>query len=281
MKKEITKNIRRLFEKCRTFIDSEIYVPIIFNKRSRNDEISDKIIGEIERAMVENLFHLENHKVLIPTIYKVFINAEDNARFCGILRESLFAKINGFIEKQLRRLSIDTFNNKFVQIRTGNVESGEVLVLPHWENGNSPPDIRFNLNPAPSSTQTWETFPSLFKPDFEYSNCDEITLIRPALKTFFTMEIWHNQNYERILPIHQTQISLGRSLPADIQLSDPEISRRHAILWTESEGIFNIMVTGKSPVFIGETAVPQGQTATLLFGETLTLGSYDLKLCNV
>ncbi len=188
MKKELTKNIREIFERFRTFIDSEIYIPIIFNKKSRNDEIADKIISEIERVMIENLFHSENHKVLIPTVYKVFIIAEDNARFYGILRESLFAKINGFIEKQLRRLSIDTFNNKFVQIRTGEVESGEVLVLPHWENSNSAPDIHFNLNSAQSIAQTLETSLPLFGATFEYSDGDEITLIKPSMKKFYSAE---------------------------------------------------------------------------------------------
>ncbi|HMS41393.1 MAG TPA: FHA domain-containing protein, partial [Pyrinomonadaceae bacterium] len=160
------------------------------------------------------------------------------------------------------------------------VESGEVLVFPHWENGNSAPEIRFNLNPSKYSVKTSETLPRLFETDFEYSDSDEITLIRPIIKTLFKIEIWHNQIYERILPVNQPQISLGRGLPADIQLADPEISRRHAILWQEAEGIFNIMVTGGSPVFIRETAVPQGQTAAFLFGDTVTLGSYDLKLLN-
>ena len=83
--------------------------------------------------------------------------------------------------------------------------------------------------------------------------------------------------WARLLPpgrpaveVRPNRAVVGRSSLADVQIDDPEVSRRHALLWQEAGGIWVAdLGSSNGPCLNGEAV---GEVAELVDGDLLTFG---------
>ncbi len=289
MEGALRSNLYELFQKFQCWADNEEYIIPMFRKKSQSDEFAEKIVREIECVMEKEKFRLPKG-VLIPTIYKIYISAEDSREWYGIKRDGLCHKLNNYIENRLRMLSIETLSKTFVQLQTAqDVKQGEVEVTHQWEESSSPIEIRFNkssqaVNEYNCGDVSENTIApaALRQAAFEYADTDYETVVCSDSERLFSLEIFYKGVHQCLIPIYQPHLTLGRgapSVPVDIPLSgDMEISRRHAVLQMESDNLFRLLVIGRNTVTIGENTLSEGQATMCAFGETIEIGSYTLKM---
>ena len=109
-----------------------------------------------------------------------------------------------------------------------------------------------------------------------------MTNVRKRATELYKLEIWHNGVRQNVVPIYDTETSIGRgskSKPVDITLAgDPEISRRHASLITDGAGRFWIMNEGRNPAMIAGHDLPSGQRIPVQPGTNVAVGAYVLRI---
>ncbi len=94
-------------------------------------------------------------------------------------------------------------------------------------------------------------------------------------KVSANLELRHK---ERHFPLEADEILLGRHISADIRLSDPSVSRYHAVM-TVSGGVWSITDLGaKGGTFVNDRRV---QSARLLPGDKIRLGNAPLYLARI
>jgi hypothetical protein len=123
-----------------------------------------------------------------------------------------------------------------------------------------------------------------FQNPFPYSpeNVEEATRIQKRGGELYKLEIWHNGQRKNIVPIFQRQVVIGRgskSKPVDIPLvGDPEISRRHLIIYTDGNGNFSVINEGRNPAVINNYELPIGQQISVDPGVLITVGKFLLRI---
>ena len=113
-------------------------------------------------------------------------------------------------------------------------------------------------------------------------DAEVLTSVAKRATELYKLEIWMRGVRQNVVPIFNSEISVGRgsrSKPVDIALSgDPEISRRHLTLGTDSRGNFWVVNEGRNPAMIGNYELPSGQRVTLNPGVSLAVGAYVLRI---
>jgi pSer/pThr/pTyr-binding forkhead associated (FHA) protein len=85
--------------------------------------------------------------------------------------------------------------------------------------------------------------------------------------------VFHDTGTIRIVEMTGDSMRIGRSLSADLRFEDPTVSRRHAVLVTEPEGIRVLDDRSLNGVFVnGERIVSQ----LLSDGDEIVIGRYRL-----
>jgi pSer/pThr/pTyr-binding forkhead associated (FHA) protein len=85
--------------------------------------------------------------------------------------------------------------------------------------------------------------------------------------------VFHDTGTIRIVEMTSDSMRIGRSLSADLRFEDPTVSRRHAVLVAESEGVRVLDDRSLNGVFVnGERIVSQ----LLSDGDEIVIGRYRL-----
>lgn len=109
-----------------------------------------------------------------------------------------------------------------------------------------------------------------------------MTNVRKRVSELYRLEIWMNGVRQNVVPIFNSQISVGRgskSKPVDIALSgDPEISRRHCTIGTDGAGSFWVVNEGRNAAMINTYELPIGQRVPIKPGISLAVGTYILRI---
>ncbi len=109
-----------------------------------------------------------------------------------------------------------------------------------------------------------------------------MTHVQKRSPEIYRLEIWRNGVRQNVVPIYQSEISVGRgskSKPVDISLAgDPEISRRHLLIVTDNSNNYWVINEGRNPAMINNYELPSGQRVPLKPGVTLAVCSYVLRI---
>jgi hypothetical protein len=109
-----------------------------------------------------------------------------------------------------------------------------------------------------------------------------MTHVQKRAPEIYRLEIWRNGVRQNVVPIYQSEISVGRgskSKPVDISLAgDPEISRRHLLIVTDNSNNYWVINEGRNPAMINNFELPSGQRVPLKPGITLSVCSYVLRI---
>jgi pSer/pThr/pTyr-binding forkhead associated (FHA) protein len=89
--------------------------------------------------------------------------------------------------------------------------------------------------------------------------------------------VFHDSGTVRTVPMPGGSMRIGRSLSADLRFEDPTVSRRHAVLVAESEGVRVLDDRSLNGVFVnGERTVSQ----LLADGDEVVIGRYRLRFAD-
>jgi pSer/pThr/pTyr-binding forkhead associated (FHA) protein len=89
--------------------------------------------------------------------------------------------------------------------------------------------------------------------------------------------LFHDTGCVRTVAMAATSMRIGRSLSADLRFEDPTVSRRHAVLLAEGEGVRVLDDRSLNGVFVnGERVTSQ----LLVDGDEVVIGRYRLRFAD-
>ena len=89
--------------------------------------------------------------------------------------------------------------------------------------------------------------------------------------------VFHDSGSVRTVAVPGSSMRIGRSLSAELRFEDPTVSRRHAVLLVEDEGVRVLDDRSLNGVFVnGERAVSQ----LLRDGDEIVIGRYRLRFAD-
>ncbi len=284
--------------------------------RSQAEEFIVKIAKAVEEVMQRELVPLPQGTTIIPTEYIIFLSEADDKDWQGVKRKGLDQGLYHILAERAkeiagkRKLETQSFA---VELRVdGTLEQGDVRVQHSWDDASSNKTsilARPKNIPKPSQPLPRENSPVLQPPNFvqnqtiyssqppptvrqmnvpqisqyQANDGEEMTHVqkRPA-KELYKLEIWRDGVRQTVLPIYQTEISIGRgskSKPVDVALTgDPEISRRHLSLIYDAQGNFSLLNEGRNPAMINNYELPVGQRISVSPGVPIAVCSYLLRI---
>ncbi len=289
MENEVTMRLQEILYRCQAWIDDEKYIPKKFKIKSRSDEFAEKIVRELEAAMIREKFCFRHEKIYLPTFYVIQISQADSLEFTGQKRDVLCEELDKFVERCFRMLSIESRRTNFVQIAISpQLKKDEIKIVHQWEESYLP-DISFNAPAKVGESVEFEDdsektiVASAFWTDEIFGDEGECeTIVGKKSECFYQLEISQNEILKNRLPIFQNEIVIGRgspSRPVDVRLTDDlEISRQHAALTYRTEGAFNLSIFGQNAAFAAEHCVLTGQAVFLTWNDEFQIGSYTLNI---
>jgi hypothetical protein len=102
----------------------------------------------------------------------------------------------------------------------------------------------------------------------------EIDVARDAIEDPGRYLVFHDAGAVRTVAVPGSSMRIGRSLSAELRFEDPTVSRRHAVLLVEDDGIRVLDDRSLNGVFVnGERVVSQ----MLADGDEIVIGRYRLR----
>lgn len=113
-------------------------------------------------------------------------------------------------------------------------------------------------------------------------DAEEMTHIHKRQNELYKLEIWRGGVRQNVVPVYQNEVSIGRgskSKPVDIPLTgDPEISRKHLVLYYDGNGNYWLVNEGRNPAMINNYELPIGQRVSVSPGVTVSICSYLIRI---
>ncbi len=201
---------------------------------------------ELARKLVKEM---EDHRVIsvsrlyVPNEYTVYLSPQDREQFASY-EESLLGELQDYLAENARR-------EKYVMLSPPKVlmETDEDL-----EVGEFGPDV------APGATMVYKPK----QPDTQAVSAQEL-----GLEAEIVTLSWNGKQHE----IEKRRVVIGRSKDADIQVEDPNVSRRHAEVRQEGAAYWVVDLDSTNGTEINGRRLKR---AKLRPGDTITVGSTEL-----
>jgi pSer/pThr/pTyr-binding forkhead associated (FHA) protein len=101
---------------------------------------------------------------------------------------------------------------------------------------------------------------------------------RDALEEPGRYLVFHDSGCVRTVSVPESSMRIGRSLSAELRFEDPTVSRRHAVLLVEDEGVRVLDDRSLNGVFVnGDRIVSQ----LLVDGDEIVIGRYRLRFVDL
>ncbi len=153
------------------------------------------------------------------------------------------------------------------------------------------PNFPVPVAPAPSDEPPPTALPGSFQvPNFgqppvapavsqEY---EESTRVQKRSPELYKLEVWRGGVRQTVIPVFQKEVVIGRgskSKPVDIPLTgDPEISRRHLVIYTDGNGHYSMINEGRNPAIINNYELPLGQQISIAPNVPISICTYVLRI---
>lgn len=139
--------------------------------------------------------------------------------------------------------------------------------------------------PPPTALPGSFQLPNLGRPPVapgQQEEYEESTRVQKRSTELFKLEVWRNGVRQSVIPVFQKEVVIGRgskSKPVDIPLAgDPEISRRHLVIYTDGNGHFSMINEGRNPAIINNYELPLGQQISIAPNVPISICTYLLRI---
>jgi hypothetical protein len=221
---------------------------------------------ELARKLVKEM---EDHRVIsvsrlyVPNEYTVYLSPPDREQFASY-EESLLAELQDYLAENARRENYVMLSPPKVSMETDeDLEVGEFGIATRMAQGGRQvtPDDAAAADVGPGATMVYKpTAP----PETEAVSAEELGLEREVA----TLS-WEGQRHE----LAKRRAVIGRSKDADIQVADPNVSRRHAEVRQEGAAHWVVDLDSTNGTEVNGRRLKR---AKLRPGDKITVGSTDL-----
>ncbi|NNE67073.1 MAG: DUF3662 domain-containing protein [Pyrinomonadaceae bacterium] len=304
-----------VLEKVRRWIDGES-AELVLEKAARDAQVKPrssaeefivKIAKAVEEVMEREMVPLPQGTTIIPTEYIIFLGEKDDSEWQGAKRRGLEQGLYHVLAERAKEIAgkkkLET-KSFAVELRVdGTLEEGEVRVQHGWEETSSgktsvlsrkgggitpkldnpvppqapPPNFTSQPPAAPVQSQNPPSTPVAGA-----NPPEELTAVSPRKQTLFFLEVWRSGIRQNVLPVYKNETVVGRgskSKPVDIALpGDPEVSRRHLVVYLDQLGNYSVVNEGRNPAMINNAELPIGQAVSVTPGQPIMVCSYMLRI---
>jgi FHA domain-containing protein len=201
-------------------------------------------------------------RVYVPNEYTIYLSTSDREQFAGY-EDSLIAELAEYLSEHAKRESYALLSPPKVLMETDDdLDVGEFgiatrMVQPRGAAAQDSPAGQ----PQPGATM-------IYKPSAPPA--EPAPAQAPGLEQETFVLHWDGQRRA----VDKRQIVLGRSRECDIQLADPNVSRRHAELRQEGASFWVVDLGSTNGLEVNGRRVKR---AKLDDGDTFTVGSTDVR----
>ena len=229
-----------------------------FKTRVEPVELAHKLAKEMEENQMQSV-----SRVYVPNHYRVFLSPQDREQFASY-EQSLLGELQDYLAEHARTENYALLSRPKVLMETDDdLDLGEFGIATRMVQ----PDARAAAGEPAGQLEPGATM--IYKPrqlpTTEAAAPEELGIEREVVAL--------TVNGQRHV-VDKRRVVLGRSRECDIQLSDPNVSRRHAEL--RQEGAAYWIVDLDSTNGIEVNGQPQ-RRAKLDSGDRITLGSTDVE----
>ena len=218
-------------------------------------ELARKLVKEMEDHRVISV-----SRVYAPNEYTIYLAPSDREQFASY-EESLCSELQEYIAENARRERYELLSDPVVQFETDDdLEMGEFGIATRMVQGAAPQPGEPPSQPEPGATMVYRKPPV----ETESVSAEELGLGREIVSLTF-----NGTKHE----LDGGQAVIGRSKECDIQLPDPNVSRRHAEVRQEGAAYWVIDLDSTNGM---EVNGRRQKRAKLRQGDRITLGSTEL-----
>ena len=220
---------------------------------------------ELARKLVKEM---EDHRVIsvsrlyVPNEYTVYLSPADREQFADY-EESLLGELQDYLAENARREKYVLLSPPKVLMETDeDLEVGEFGIATRMAQGGPEPapDEAPAPEVAPGATMVYKPK----QPDTQAVSAEELGLEREVA----TLS-WDGRRHE----IEKRRVVIGRSKDCDIQVADPNVSRRHAEVRQEGAAHWVVDLDSTNGTEVNGRRLKR---AKLRPGDTITVGSTEL-----
>ena len=218
-------------------------------------ELARKLVKEMEDHRVISV-----SRVYAPNEYTVYLAPADRDQFASY-EDSLRSELQQYIAENARRERYELLSPPEVKFETDDdLEMGEFGIATRMVQGAAPRPDEPPSQPEPSGTMVYRKPPA----ETEAVSAEELGLGREIVSLTV-----NGAKHE----LDGTHVTIGRSRECDIQLPDPNVSRRHAEVRQEGAAYWAIDLGSTNGM---EVNGRRQKRAKLRQGDRITLGSTEL-----
>ena len=217
-------------------------------------ELARKLVKEMEDHRVISV-----SRVYAPNEYTVYLAPSDREQFASY-EDSLRSELQEYLAENARRERYELLSPPEVKFETdSDLEMGEFGIATRMVQGPVPQPGEPEPQPRPAATMVYR------KPaETESVSAEELGLGREIVSLTV-----NGTKHE----LDQRQVVIGRSKDCDIQLPDPNVSRRHAEVRQEGAAYWVVDLDSTNGM---EVNGRRQKRAKLRQGDRITLGSTEL-----
>jgi Protein of unknown function (DUF3662)/FHA domain len=217
-------------------------------------ELARKLVKEMEDHRVISV-----SRVYAPNEYTVYLAPSDREQFASY-EESLRTELQDYLAENARRERYELLSAPVVKLETDDdLEMGEFGIATRMVQGPAPQPGEPPSQPQPAETMVYR------KPvETEAVSAEELGLGRE------TVSLTVNGTKHEL---DEGKATIGRSKDCDIQLPDPNVSRRHAEVRQEGAAYWIVDLDSTNGM---EVNGRRQKRAKLRQGDRITLGSTEL-----
>ena len=217
-------------------------------------ELARKLVKEMEDHRVVSV-----SRVYAPNEYVVYLGPNDREQFASY-EESLCKELQDYVAENARRERYELLSPPEVKFETDDdLEMGEFGIATRMVQGAVPKPGEPPSEPEPGATMIYR------KPvETEAVSVEELGLDRETV----SLEV-NGKKYD----LDGAQMTIGRSKECDIQLPDPNVSRKHAEVRQEGAAYWAIDLDSTNGMEVNGRRLKR---AKLRQGDTITVGSTEL-----
>jgi hypothetical protein len=250
-------------------------MPVLRNLEAKIESLFEGVFGRAFRTNVQPVElarklvkEMEDHRVIsvsrlyVPNEYTVYLSPADRAQFESY-EESLIGELQDYLAENARREKYVLLSPPKVLLETDeDLEVGEFGIATRMAQGGRQvePDEIPAPDVAPGATMVYKPK----QPETEAVSAEELGLEREVA----TLS-WDGQRHE----LDKRRVTIGRSKDCDIQVADPNVSRRHAEVRQEGSAHWVVDLDSTNGTEVNGRRLKR---AKLRPGDTITVGSTEL-----
>jgi FHA domain-containing protein len=217
-------------------------------------ELARKLVKEMEDHRVISV-----SRVYAPNEYTVYLAPSDREQFANY-EDSLRSELQEYLAENARRERYELLSSPEVKFETDDdLEMGEFGIATRMVQGPTPQPGEPPAQPQPAATMVYRK-----PPETEAVSVEELGLDREIVSLTV-----NGTKHE----VDRGKVTIGRSKDCDIQLPDPNVSRKHAEVRQEGAAYWAVDLDSTNGM---EVNGRRQKRAKLRQGDRITLGSTEL-----